>query len=283
MAPPSAESISAAERARVGTLRVLAARGVAELRWRDGDDDHFEQGDADFRWCLGRGAAVSVSKLGERYAWFGTDGTRWWQFALRSDPSTLRWGTLAHAEPGVRPETDDSTGASTPAVEPDAGAAASDAEKASKAWRDLGPALSSPRLLGLQPLVARAGAATEVRDGLLWVEAEPAGRAKMMAAFDPVTLRLREVVATVPGGAFVRTRFEDEVLVETEGAAQGAWPRIARRIRVETGGVPGEAGGSILVSIDSVRADAEAAGRPFLYDLAALTERLKPAQVTEVK
>lgn len=282
-APPKADSISAVERARVGTLRVLAARGVAELRWREGDDDHFEQGDADLRWCLGRGAAVSVSKLGERLAWFGSDGTRWWQFALRSDPSTLRWGTLAPAEPAVRPVPDEAMGPPSPGDGPDLGAAVPGSEDSSAAWRDLAAALSSPRLLGLQPLVARAGAVTELRDGLVWMDAEPAGRAAMKAAFDPATLRLREVVATAPGGAFVRTRFEDEMSVETVGAAPGAWPRIARRIRVETGGVPGEAGGSLLVSIDSARADPEAADRPFLYDLGALTERFKPAQVSEAK
>ena len=66
---PDRDRVRTAEEARVGALRVLRARGVAEVRWRDASGDHFEQGDADLRWCDGRGIAVSVSKLGEPFSW----------------------------------------------------------------------------------------------------------------------------------------------------------------------------------------------------------------------
>ena len=54
-AGPASEAVAASERARVGGLRFLHAKGVAEIRWKDDDGNHFEQGDADVRWSAARG------------------------------------------------------------------------------------------------------------------------------------------------------------------------------------------------------------------------------------
>lgn len=260
---PTAGSIAARERARVGDLRVLVARGVTEFRWRDGEGDHFEQGDADLRWCDGRGYAVSVSKLGERYGWVGSDERRWWQFSLKDEPTTLRWGTL---------------GASAP------GAASADADGGvDRRWRELASGTPSPLLLGLRPLLPRAGATPELRGGSLWVELEAQGALRVEAAFDPQSLAPRQVRLVAEGGAMLQSSFDGLLPVETVGIAQGAWPRIPRRVRVEASGVGRVETLALLLSIDSARADAEAADRPLLYDLDALRERFKPEEVTEVR
>ena len=236
---PAAADIAASERARVGSLAHLHARGVAELRWTDSSGSHFEQGDADVRWLRGTGIAVSVSKLGDRHAWIGTDGRRWWRFEPKAEPSRLVWGRVGEG----------SVSGGTP----------------------------SPRALGLAPLLPRDGASPEMRGGVVWVELEPEGPARVEAGFDARSLAPIEVRTIGADGREIHVAFEGFVSVETAGAPEGAWPRIPRRTRATVAGTES----SLVVSVDSARADAAAADRPALYDMDALRERFAPAAVEE--
>ncbi len=250
-AAPTVEAITASEQARVGTLRFLHARGVAELRWTDEQGSHFEQGDADIRWCAGRGVAASISKFGDRHAWLGSDGTRWWRFELKTAPSRLVWGMIAASAPTQ---------------------AAREAQ------------VANPRFLGIAPLIPRAGAVVEVRDGLAWVELEHAGGeavagVRVEAGFAIGTLEPRSVRAQWNAGDSSRVDFGELMLVETAGVAQGAWPRIPRRlVAVREGGVT-----ALSIALDSARADAEAADRPTLYDMDGLRARFTPEMMEEAK
>jgi hypothetical protein len=250
-AAPTVEAITASEQARVGTLRFLHARGIAELRWTDEQGSHFEQGDADIRWCAGRGVAASISKFGDRHAWLGSDGTRWWRFELKTAPSRLVWGMIAASAPTQ---------------------AAREAQ------------VANPRFLGIAPLIPRAGAVVEVRDGLAWVELEHAGGeavagVRVEAGFAISTLEPRSVRAQWNAGDSSRVDFGELMLVETAGVAQGAWPRIPRRlVAVREGGVT-----ALSIAIDSARADAEAADRPTLYDMDGLRARFTPEMMEEAK
>lgn len=250
-AAPTIAAISASEQARVGALRFLHARGVAELRWTDEQGSHFEQGDADIRWCAGRGVAASISKFGDRHAWLGSDGTRWWRFELKTAPSRLVWGTLATSAP-------------------------------TQAAREAH--VAHPQFLGIAPLTPRAGAVVEIRDGLAWVELEQAnGEAvaglRVEGGFDAVTLAPRSVRAHWNAGDSSRVDFGELMLVETTGVAQGAWPRIPRRlVAIREGGVT-----ALSIALDSARADAEAADRPALYDMDGLQTRFTPELVEEQK
>lgn len=236
---PVAAVIADAERARVGALALLHARGVAELRWSDSAGDHFEQGDADVRWLRGTGIAVSVSKLGDRHAWIGSDGTNWWRFEPRAEPSRLVWGRIDGG----------SVSGGTP----------------------------SPRALGLAPLLPRDGARPELRGGVVWVELEPEGSSRMEAGFDRRSLVPLEVRTIGSDGREIHVAFEGFLSVETPGTAEGAWPRIPRRTRATVAGTDS----SLVVAVDSARADAAAADRPALYDLEALRARFAPALVEE--
>ena len=248
---PTVDAIIASEQARVGALRVLHARGVAELRWTDEQGSHFEQGDADIRWCAGRGVAASISKFGDRHAWLGSDGTRWWRFELKTAPSRLVWGMIAARAPTQ---------------------AAREAQ------------VANPRFLGIAPLIPRTGAVVEVRDGLAWVELEQAGGeavagVRVEAGFAIGTLEPRSVRAQWNAGDSSRVDFGELMLVETPGVAQGAWPRIPRRlVAVREGGVT-----ALSIAIDSARADAEAADRPTLYDMDGLRARFTPEMMEEAK
>lgn len=195
---PAASAIADAERARVGSLAVLHARGVAELRWTDETGAHFEQGDADVRWLRGAGIAVSVSKLGDRHAWIGSDGTRWWRFEPKAEPSRLVWGRVGAG----------SVSGGTP----------------------------SPRALGLAPLLPRDGARPELRGGVVWVELEPEGASRVEAGFDRRSLAPLEVRTIGADGREIHVAFEGFVAVDTPGAAEGAWPRIPRRTRATVAG-----------------------------------------------
>lgn len=240
-----AARIGAAERARVGSLRVLRARGVAEVRWRDASADHFEQGDADLRWCDGRGIAVSVSKLGDRFGWFGSDGSRWWRFDLKATPSRLVVGTVS-----------------------DGGGSAAGG-------------VPSPRLLGLRPLVPAPGSVPVLRDGTAWVELAPEAGSRAEAGFHPMTLEPVAVRTVAASGAVLEASFDGLFAVETAGVAPGAWPRIPRRVRLRVTGTGGGAPTDLMLALDSAAADAEAADREALYDLARLRAVLAPDVVEE--
>ena len=221
------------------------------MRWTDEQGTHFEQGDADIRWCAGRGVAASISKFGDRHAWLGSDGTRWWRFELKTAPSRLVWGMIAASAPTQ---------------------AAREAQ------------VANPRFLGIAPLLPRAGAVVDVRDGLAWVQLEHAGGeavagVRVEAGFAIGTLEPRSVRAHWNAGDSSRVDFGELMLVETPGVAQGAWPRIPRRlVAVREGGVT-----ALSIALDSARADPEAADRPTLYDMDGLRTRFTPETMEEAQ
>lgn len=249
-AGPAADAVAASEHARVGSLRFLHAKGVAEIRWKDDDGNHFEQGDADVRWSAARGCAASISKFGDRYALLGTDGRRWWLIFPKSKPSRMEWGSLG-------------------AVAQSRGA--NDALAA------------NPRYMGLLPLLPATGAVAEMVDGLAWFSLADDAAASVgilvRAGFDPVTLVPRAVLVRWPDGSAARVEFGEMMPVETAGTAQGAWPRVPRRV---AGSHEGH-GVSLSIALDSARADADAADRPALYDMEALRTLFSPEQVEESK
>ena len=249
-AGPACDAVAASERARVGGLQFLHAKGVAEIRWKDDDGNHFEQGDADVRWAAARGCAASISKFGDRYALLGTDGRRWWSIFPKAKPSRMEWGAIG-------------TGAQSQG--------ANDALAA------------NPRYMGLLPLLPAAGAVAEMEDGLAWFNlADDAANSVGIlarAGFDPVTLVPRAVRLRWPDGSAARVEFGEMMPVETVGAAQGAWPRIPRRI---AGSHEGR-GVTLSIALDSARADADAADRPGIYDMDALRSLFAPEQVEESK
>ncbi len=246
---PAADAILRAEESRAGSLAWVHARGVAELRWRDESGDHFEQGDLDLRWCAGRGIAASISKFGDRHAWIGSDGVRWWRFAPKARPSTLDVGVL-QAVPGAERSVPDECAV-------------------------------TPALLGLAPLRPLAGARASIGGTLAWIELDPAGLpstegGRFEAGFDAETLEPRAVrMLDAVGEVAWRVSYDDVRSIEVPGTAPGAWPRAPRRIEATRG----EGGASLLLALGSVSVDREAVDRPPLYDLEALRERFAPESV----
>lgn len=245
---PSADRIARSEASRAGTLRLLHARGVAELRWRDEQGAHFDQGDLDLRWADGRGLAASISKFGDRLAWIGSDGARWWRFELKSVPTRLVFGPLRG-------------GADRP--------------------RSLDALAAAPAFLGLRPLVPVEGARVVLREGLAWVEVTigASGGDRAEAGFDPASLEPRALLLRREDGVAVRADFGELVAVRTDGVAEGAWPRVPRQVAARRDAE----GPALSIAIDGAAADAAAADRPALYDLEELRARLAPETVEEAK
>ena len=243
---PPAERLAASERARAGSLRTVHATGVAELRWSDRDGAHFEQGDLDLRWADGLGIAASVSKFGDRHAWLGSDGSRWWRFDLKARPPALASGPLGPGAPDARP---------------------------------LEAFAASPATLGLRPLVPAPGAKVTLRDGLAWVDLEDGTIAgvKCEAGFDPASCAPRALLLRPTVGPQLRAEFGELLSVGTDGAPEGAWPRIPRRITARRAGDDA----AISITIGTAAADPGAADRPALYDLEGLRARLMPTAAGE--
>lgn len=79
--PPTYEVIAAAHNERVGRLSRVWARAVVEL-WYVDDRGRArrEQGEGHFQVRRPGGVALSIGKLGETYAWLGSDTERFWFF-----------------------------------------------------------------------------------------------------------------------------------------------------------------------------------------------------------
>lgn len=245
-APPAAAAIAASERARVGTLAALHARGVAEVRTTDEKGKHFDQGDIDLRWMPQRGFAASITKFGDRWAWIGSDRTSWWAFELKEDPVTLRTGRLDRARAGT--------------------------------------SAAMPWLMALLPLVPDPDSEIQLRDGravariLTEGATFPAGTT-VEAEFDARTLAPLAVRVRRGSEVVCESALSEIGSVETMGSAPGAWPRIPRRVRAHAPS-QGE-GNEIALFFETVRGDREAADKPGLYDLAQLRARFAPGRVEE--
>jgi len=86
---PRYEVLAEAHNERVERLGMISARGVIELRWTDDDGSHYEQGELDLWIALPRRTALSISKLGHRFMWIGSDDRQTWLFDFRDGVTTL--------------------------------------------------------------------------------------------------------------------------------------------------------------------------------------------------
>ncbi len=100
---PSPAYLTAVERQalRLRRLQFLEARGTVEFRWRDEKGNHFEQGDIDLYLILPNKTGFNISKLGERFAWIGSDAEQWWIFLLKEKPTSVLVQTWAESTESI--------------------------------------------------------------------------------------------------------------------------------------------------------------------------------------
>ena len=80
---PSVSELLATHNANTSRIQRLWARAVVELRWRDDDGKHFEQGEGNLLAVLPDRIALSIGKLGHTMFWIGCDPQMYWLFDLR--------------------------------------------------------------------------------------------------------------------------------------------------------------------------------------------------------
>ncbi|MFO0873944.1 MAG: hypothetical protein U0575_08240, partial [Phycisphaerales bacterium] len=78
-----------AQARRRNALRTLMATGQVELRWHDDDGSHFEFCRGELFLRLPDDTALSLTKVGERFLWLGSDESQRWLFDMRNRDATL--------------------------------------------------------------------------------------------------------------------------------------------------------------------------------------------------
>ena len=103
---PSPAYLAAIERQaqRLRRLQFFEGRGTVEFRWRDEKGNHFEQGDIDLYLILPNKTGFNISKLGERFAWIGSDAEQWWLFLLKEKPTSVEVHPWAQSSESVHGE-----------------------------------------------------------------------------------------------------------------------------------------------------------------------------------
>ena len=181
----------------------LWARMVVELRWKDKDGRHFEQGEGNLIAVLPDRVAMSIGKLGHTMMWLGGDHERYWFFDLREQESlyTGRHDQVERLDPDSVPVP----------IRP----------------QDL------PRLLGLEaidPERLPSSPAVEWYDGKYLIE-PPGMRARLL--IDPETARPARIDLFDPTGrSRVVGRLSQWELMRLDGLPPGAFPRIATRLEI---------------------------------------------------
>jgi hypothetical protein len=86
---PTYAAIAEVHNLRVQRLSPMYGRGVLEVRWRDEDGRHFEQGNLDIWLDLPRHTALRVEKVGSVFLWLGSNDDRFWLFDMLGDETVL--------------------------------------------------------------------------------------------------------------------------------------------------------------------------------------------------
>jgi hypothetical protein len=251
---PDAElmAIARAQAFRIRALRTLESRGVVEFRWRERGSERFEQCDLRLFAVPPAKTAFRLSKLGEQYAWLGSDEESWWLFLLKERPSTVEIRPWAESGPEgfaiVSPRT----------VLLLAGLVAFPEDGSLRREPS-----ASPETVVLEHALADGDAGNAAGETIVrWTISAPT--------------RLPESVAIVDrhGRTILSSTLADYAAAPSAGAAPGDWPRVPRRIEV----VRAADGAAIRLALDEPSARGERI-RPQFFELTELLRSLRPDEV----
>jgi len=217
---PTWVEVRAAQERRLDALLPFHAAGQIELRWTDRDGAHFE-------YCRGEvfvrapsDAALSLTKVGERFLWLGESGNRRFLFDLRTKAPVL-WlvGGLESRPP-------------RPARTPDSGD--------SPDSRDSAPLVAQQAsifdLLGLMPFppAEDLDAVLEGDARTLRVEFAGVGGPIRVTIDVPSLLPTRIEQLDAQGGLLLTSVFSEYESVDRDEMAPGALPKFPSRVVVTT-------------------------------------------------
>jgi hypothetical protein len=251
---------------RVRRLQFLESGGSATLRWRDKKGAHSEQCDLTLYCIPPWKTALNISKVGERYAWIGSDEESWWIFQLGQRPTSLeihRWAE----EPAAL--ADESLSIVSPGLFLQlAGLAAY-------------PAADSPSIKVVEDVDAKR----------LTVEAPLASQSDASAAkVMPVGSTMRWTIDTAThlpssvelldanGKGLARSTLSEYVSAEINGAPPGDFPRVPTRVVIQrlVDGQPDE-GYSMSITLDAPSARGQRI-KPRFFRLNELVDMFRPEE-----
>jgi len=250
--------IVAGHNARTEHLDTFESRASLEMRYADSAGDHFDQCEADIFMAPGGRGAMRASKLGENLLWVGGDGTRGWVFRLDHEPTSLI--VYDHVDDRVWGQSFDNRGGGD--------------------FTMLTP--RSVRVLaGMAPIQgdytvrriagAAAGAPVHERFELHWA---PFPKVEGVMRFDAAGLPTQLVVNNGAGNEIMRATLSEYATAQAANLAQGAWPKVARRIEVHAS----EPKAEVRLYLDEPVAMVKRM-KPKFFMLDELTTQLRPDSV----
>lgn len=252
-------ALLATHNANASALAEFESTGVVEIRRRDPSGaEQFDQCDIDVALATRGRGSVRLKKLSDTLAWIGSDGTRAWAFLPGEKPSR------AVVFEGVR---DDAFGRPEGVSGYDPWVLLTpESLRLLAGFAEVPPAYRLLRLPGadvLQPIV--------VRYEVEW-QATAALRASIRFGADR---RVREVLLRGNDGTLVaRSELSEPVRARADNLAQGAWPTVARKMRVQAPRLEGSAEIFLGECFASIRRT-----KPHLFDFDEMLRRLRPEGV----
>ncbi len=259
----SATALLEAHAAQLAKLPSLVAVGVVEVRWRDDQGDHFEQGDLDLRYRAPEELSFRVSKVGETIFMGGCRPDAWWWYEGWSKPTRF-W-----SRPRLPRDPDD---AHRPQV-----------------TMDEMLALAGLRALGTAdgPAIDLSAEGEPGRYAVDLPEATSVLRLPTRAVFAPHQVQgetgwslVRVEVFDRRGQLMVGSDLSGHRRVERRGAPPGDWPAVASRVSVAVPARGDRGAYTLLVALDRPSATGERIVER-LFDPKAVRESLRPQVVDD--
>jgi len=253
--PDRLAGLVTAHNARVARLETVESRGSLELRYSDRDGEHFDQCEFDVFLAPGGRGALRATKLGNNFLWIGGDGTRGWVFRLDIEPSLLKiYDRVGDHDLGQAGDGAGEFALLTPGTV--------------RAVSGLQPIPGDHEWI---PVGAREGVEGVEQGFELAYRSGPA-RVFMRFAGDGLPSAVR--VLDGRGTVVLESTLAEYVPAEAANLAQGAWPRVPRRIEI----VAARANGRATLLLDEPIAMAKRI-KPRFFDLEELTAQLRPDRV----
>lgn len=262
--------------ARVGRLETFESRASLELRYTDTDGKHFDQCEADIFLASGGRGAVRATKVGNNLLWVGSDGTRGWVFLLDKDPTSL----IVHdrIDESIFSRSLDGRSAADRTPGSEFMLLAPQSVRALAGMRAVGS------IDGLGGTLRRVeGAAVDAplheRFELMY---RPFTGVDVAMRFDAEALPTLVRVLDGAGRARFEARLSEYEPAQAANLAQGAWPKVPRRIEVDARDAPtGEVTSEVRIYLDAPVAMGRRM-KPRLFVLEELTAQLRPDSVQHV-